>query len=105
MSSLTGTSKLSTSFEAAVNMLQQAAGGAGAGGAGGVDGSHNTMTHPLLPTLPPPPHLPALFPTDITAASVLVRDAVLRTRAVQRDSRVLLSLYVPSDHLFALYAP
>jgi hypothetical protein len=42
---------------------------------------------------------------DLFEANSLVRDAMLRARAVQRDSRVLLSLYVPNDHLFALYAP
>jgi predicted metalloprotease len=35
MASLTGTSKLSASFEAAVKMLDQAAGGGGGGGGGG----------------------------------------------------------------------
>ncbi len=43
--------------------------------------------------------------TDMAAANVLLRDATSRARSVQRDSRVLLSLYVPNDHLFALYAP
>ncbi len=43
--------------------------------------------------------------TDMEAANALVRDATTRARSVQRDSRVLLSLYVPNDHLFALYAP
>jgi hypothetical protein len=42
---------------------------------------------------------------DLEEANRLVREATLRTRAVLRDARVLLSLYVPSDHLFALYAP
>ena len=43
--------------------------------------------------------------TDLAAANILLRDATSRARSVQSDSRVLLSLYVPNDHLFALYAP
>jgi hypothetical protein len=46
-----------------------------------------------------------LLETDLKRANELVRDAISLTRAVQRDSRVLLSLYVPNDHLFALYGP
>jgi hypothetical protein len=42
---------------------------------------------------------------DVLGANRLIREATMRTRAVLRDARVLLSLYVPSDHLFALYAP
>ena len=42
---------------------------------------------------------------DVAEANALVSEATVRTRAVLRDARVLLSLYVPSDHLFALYAP
>ena len=42
---------------------------------------------------------------DAAEANALVGEATVRTRAVLRDARVLLSLYVLSDHLCALYAP
>jgi hypothetical protein len=42
---------------------------------------------------------------DLMGANALIREATMRTRTVLRDARVLLSLYVPNDHLFALYAP
>jgi hypothetical protein len=107
MSSLTGTSKLSASFEAAVRLMEQASGLCVGVGGGGGDGGDNVYVSGQCPSflfisLPSPA---VVLKTDVAAANVLLRDATSRARSVQRDSRVLLSLYVPNDHLFALYAP